>query len=543
VKGFLLFLFLFRKTAAVLGVAGLFLALLVRFFLPEITASVIGLLGLSLLLFLTAILGARSEIRPFIRSKRFRYGLNTLVMIALFVIILILANYLGILKHRRYDLTAAGRFTLAPQTVKVIKGFREPVKALCFFPDDIQFEGPKKIARDLLEEYKFFNKNFSFRFIDPESQPALAHQYKVRQYGTIVFISGAKQKAVLTPSEQNFTGALLEVSGAQAKKIYFLTGNEERDISDNDQNGYSAARMGLIRDLYQVQTVNLTLKNEIPPDCSVLIMAGTKKVPPPEVLKTIKTFLEKHGKLLMLIDPNPPQEVKEILSAWGLKVNEGRVMDPGAYVAPDMAVPAVFRNQYPPLVITSGLDTTYFPDAVSFDLTNELGRILETMIKEGGAQAGWPLKPVQYQSLAILPLILTTPESWMEKEGKKSSDPEKTRSLQALGAMIIAGRPVGAEVPPGQPEKREKLTRLIVIGDSDFSSNAHFKNGGNGDLFLNSVNWLAEEEHLISIRPKPYTFRKLLVNNNQLRFIRYSSVGLLPLLTLLLGGIIWWRKR
>jgi ABC-type uncharacterized transport system involved in gliding motility auxiliary subunit len=534
---------LFKKIAAVLGVISLFLALPIRIFIPELTTSVIGLLILGLLLLLAAIIGARAELMTFGRSKRFRYGLNTLALIVLFIAIMILANYLGILKHQRYDLTAAGRFTLAPQTVKVVQGFKEPVKALCFFPDDTQYENNKRKARELLEEYRYVNKNFSFSFVDPESQPALAHQHKIRQSGTIIFISGAREKAVIIPNEQNFTGALLELSGARAKKVYFLTGNGEHDIAGGDQDGYSVPRMGLIRDLYQVQTLNLTLTNEIPADCAVLIMAGTKKVLPPEVKKSLKTFLEKHGKLLMLIDPNPPEEVKEILSDWGLTVKEGHVMDPGSYVAPDMAVPAVFKGQYPPVVITAGLDTTYFPDAVSFDLTKVLGTILETKIREGEIKAGWPLRAVQYQNLAILPMILTTPESWMEKGEKKSQGMEKNRSPLALGAMIIADRPVMAGASASQPEKREKLTRLVVIGDSDFTSNLHFGNGGNGDLFLNSVNWLAEEEHLISIRPKPNSFRRLLVNNNQLRFIRYASLGLLPLFTLLMGGIIWWRKR
>jgi ABC-type uncharacterized transport system involved in gliding motility auxiliary subunit len=247
--------------------------------------------------------------------------------------------------------------------------------------------------------------------------------------------------------------------------------------------------------------------------------------------------------VLMLIDPNPPLEVKELLSDWGLTVNEGRVMDPGAYVSPDMAVPAIFKGQYPPVVITAGLDTTYFPEASSFGLAQDLKAVLEAMQKQGEVKAGWPLRAVQYQNLAILPVLLTTPESWMEKGETKSPGPEKTRGPQALGAMIIAGRPVVAGSPPPSSEKKEKLTRLIVIGDSDFTSNLNFGNGGNGDLFLNSVNWLAEEEQLISIRPKPASFRRLLVTNNQLRFIRYSSLGFLPLLTLLLGGIIWWRKR
>jgi len=107
--------------------------------------------------------------------------------------------------------------------------------------------------------------------------------------------------------------------------------------------------------------------------------------------------------------------------------------------------------------------------------------------------------------------------------------------------MLIASAPLVEET--SLFSKREKLTRLVVIGDSDFASNVHIQNGGNGDLFLNAVNWLAEEEHLINIRPKQYSFRRLVIGKNAVKFIRYSSVGLLPVLVLIVGGIIWWRKR
>jgi ABC-type uncharacterized transport system involved in gliding motility auxiliary subunit len=537
------FLSLFKALAAILGIISLFLAVPVRIFLPELTESVISLLILGLLLLSAYVIGARKNISAFISSKQARYGFNTLIMILLFLAVIILANILGIIKQHRFDITASGKFTLAPQTINVVKGFKVPVTVLCFIPNESAFEAFKIRVRNLLEEYSFFNKKFRFHFIDPDSKPALAKQYKVKTNGTIIFESGGRQKAVLEPTEQNFTNALLEVSGTQAKKIYFLIGNGEHDVNNQDQDGYSQARMGLIRDLYQVETLNLTLNNEIPPDCAVLVMAGTKKVLPAETVKAVRAYLAKSGKLLMLIDPNPPEEMKEILLDWGLTVNEGRVMDPGAYVAPDMAVPAVFQGQYPPVVITSGLDTTYFPEAVSFDLTKELKSILDTMKKEEEVKAIWPLKPVQLQNLVILPAILSTPESWLERSGKEANRLEKMRSPQALGAMVIASSPLTKESTTFQPEKKDKLTRLIVFGDSDFASNSHIRNGGNGDLFLNAVNWLAEEEHLISIRPKSYTFRRLLVNQNELRFIRYSSLGLLPLLILILGGIIWWKKR
>ena len=528
-----------KNLAAILCAVGVFIAILIRFFLPELTESVLGLLLLSLILFLIFVIGARKEIKDFMLSRRGRYGLNTIVMISVFIAILICANYLGVIKHRRFDVTASSQFTLAPQTVNVIKGLKAPVQAIGFFPSGSQFQAARREVQNLLEEYRYFNRDFSFKFVDPEAKPALAKQYQVRYNGTIIFESGSRQKIILGANEQNFTGALLEVTGIKAKKIYFLTGHGERDMNDKGEGGYFVARRGLIRDLYQLETLNLTLTPEVPQDCAVLIMAGAKKAFPPAEKKALQVYLKRNGKILFLVDPNPPAEITEIMAEWGITIDPGRVIDKRAYAAPDMASPAIFRGNYPPYVITAGLDTTYFPDAASVILTNELSRVLvkkdTDKATDKGAEAKWPLTPVQYGNVAVLPALLTTQSSWLEKTGKKTQGP------LALGAMLIASAPLVEET--SSVSKREKLTRLVVIGDSDFASNIHFQNGGNGDLFLNAVNWLAEEEHLINIRPKQYSFRRLVINKNAVRFIRYSSVGLLPVLVLIVGGIIWWRKR
>jgi ABC-type uncharacterized transport system involved in gliding motility auxiliary subunit len=86
-------------------------------------------------------------------------------------------------------------------------------------------------------------------------------------------------------------------------------------------------------------------------------------------------------------------------------------------------------------------------------------------------------------------------------------------------------------------------TRLVVCGDSDFAANSNLTLGGNVDLFLNSVNWLAEEEELISIRPQPEVSRELILSAWQARFLQYSSVIFLPCLVLLVGAVVWWRRR
>jgi ABC-type uncharacterized transport system involved in gliding motility auxiliary subunit len=543
VKSILSLLKRIKNLALILGGVSLFIAALVGFFLPELTPSVLGLLILSLVLLVIFLIGARVEIKVFLRSKRGRYGLNTVVMIAVFIAIMICANYLGIIKHRRFDVTASSQFTLAPQTVNVIKGLKADVMAIGFFPGDMQYQDAKNMVQNLLEEYRYFNRKFDFKFVDPEAKPALAKKYQVKYNGTIVFESGSRRKSITEVTEQSFTGALLEVTGVKAKKVYFLTGHGERDINDKSEGGYNLAGRGLIRDLYKVETLNLTLIPKVPEDCAVLIVAGSKKALPLVEKKAVQDYLKGHGKVLFLIDPNPPSEIKELLTDYGIDIDQGRVIDKSAYAAPDMASPAVFRGSYPPVVITSGLYTTYFPEAASIVLTSELSRVLEKARADEKRQTKWPETPVHYGNLVVLPVVLTTPSSWVEKEEKKpeSEAYKKTKGPLAIGAMLIASAPLLGE--ESSKTDGEKLTRLVVIGDSDFASNVHIQNGGNADLFLNSVNWLAEEEHLISIRPKQYSFRRLVVSKNAGRFIRYSSVALLPLLAILLGGIIWWKKR
>ena len=85
--------------------------------------------------------------------------------------------------------------------------------------------------------------------------------------------------------------------------------------------------------------------------------------------------------------------------------------------------------------------------------------------------------------------------------------------------------------------------KLIVFGDSDFARNKYFFSSDNADLLLNSVNWLAEDYDLISIRPKLIPLRVLVLNKRQREFVKWSSWFLPPAIMLLAGGFVWWRRR
>jgi ABC-type uncharacterized transport system involved in gliding motility auxiliary subunit len=81
------------------------------------------------------------------------------------------------------------------------------------------------------------------------------------------------------------------------------------------------------------------------------------------------------------------------------------------------------------------------------------------------------------------------------------------------------------------------------VGNSSFADNAYFKMQRNGDLFLNTVNWLALDENLISIRPKSPTNRRLTFTAAQQTLFYWFSLVFLPGIVIVTGGVLWWKRR
>ena len=86
-------------------------------------------------------------------------------------------------------------------------------------------------------------------------------------------------------------------------------------------------------------------------------------------------------------------------------------------------------------------------------------------------------------------------------------------------------------------------SRVVVFGDSDFVTNGYLGIPGNRDLFLNSVNWLAQQENLISIRPKDPEDRRVSLTSDQAKLIFWLSILIIPGLILAGGVQTWWRRR
>ncbi|MFC2072572.1 GldG family protein [Chloroflexota bacterium] len=532
----------FSGLIAVLGLFALLVGFIIMLVLPSILYAAWSILALGILLLSTAFIIDFRRVSRTLTGKRGRFSTGTTVMVSVFIGIILLVNAISIGSYQRVDLTGLAQFTLTSQTKEVLGELETPVQALGFFiPNDPY--GIGNYATNLLTEYQNYTDQLSVEFIDPDEHPDQAREYGISQYQTIVFET-EKGRRLVSPTElitfdaqgnptgveaeHAFTSAILEVTGTVQKKVYFLTGHGEADINSN----YSYAKKGLQDNLYQVDTLDLARNPGIPEDAAALIIAGPRELIPSEEVVTIAQYLVSGRQALILVNPDSPQEIKQLLSIWGVTTGNGTVIDPSSYLAPSIDTPRVprTRNDF-------GLSDIYFPGATPImphpqyepaNIVTEEGEVLPQIV--------WQSEDSRIQ---MSMLIWTSKDSWLEMNFDPLVKPEfdEGKDLKgplALGFLIFT--------PPGG-EAEEEGTALIVIGDSDFATNQHFYNGSNSDLFLSAVNWLAAGKELISIDRKVLPFRRLIIGPEAERFINYSSIGLMPLLVLVMGGIIWWRRR
>jgi len=144
---------------------------------------------------------------------------------------------------------------------------------------------------------------------------------------------------------------------------------------------------------------------------------------------------------------------------------------------------------------------------------------------------------------------------WAETDLERFfSKSEVARSEEDLSGPVSIAVALTAEVKETAEEAAEegddakdadekKQARLVVFGDAAFIDNEYIHKMYNADLFLNTINWLAEEEALISIRPKTTRGSRVLMTPKETRDIFYMSVLILPEILLLFGLAIWWRRR
>ncbi len=457
--------------------------------------------------------------------RQTKYGSNTFLALVVMLGILILVNFIAQKESIRWDLTKIKKYSLSDQTLKVLNNIDEDIKIIGFFQTNNSQRGE---VEDLINEYKAKNNKISIEFIDPDVKPAEALKFGITRYGTLIFEQGDKKEQALTYSEADITSSLLKLSRDEIKSIYFLSGHNEKDIDAMTELGYATIKDLLEREGYVVKKLSLITEKKIPEDADVIVIAGPKEKVLDKEQDLLRKYLDDGGKMMALIDPSTEIKSKsnlsDLLYKWGVEIEDGVVIDPAKYFWTDVGSPVI--EKWENHQITSSISPAFFSGVAKVD------------------QAAEHPKNVEVQ-----PLAKTSSDSWLEKE-LTSGKAKYNEGQDVKGPISIALAVQGINKEEEQADSEEKKEtennspRIVVMGDSDFANNIFANSLGNFDLFINSINWLAEEEDLISIRPKQEEQRTVTLTGSQSKLIFYLTVIGMPLIIIIIGIGVWMdRKR
>lgn len=453
-----------------------------------------------------------------LRARQTKYAAYASVYILIVIAAVAIANVLANRYPKSYDATSNKRYSLSEQTAKIVKGLKQNA-TITYFNQSTHFHD----GRDLLDEYANLSQKVHVNYVDIDKDPEAAREAGVRDFGTVVVQVGAKKDTAKSMTEEGITGSFIRDLKSSTRTVCFASGSGEHQLDDSDREGLSRFKDSLTKDDYQSKSINLLQKAEVPSDCTTLVVAGpTRNYEQPQV-DAIKKYVEDGGRALFMLDPPLKLGHDEIadndaltalLQNWGVTLDKDLILDLNpvgqlAGLGPQVALVTDYASQ--PIVNDMKGMATGFP----------LSRSLE--IKNADKTSVQKLFDSSDSSLA------TTNLSSPSVSVKDPANKKGPLTIAAAGTYSTG--------------KENSEGRFVVIGSSSWIANRFVGFNGNDDLALNTINWLASDEDLISIRPKQEEDRRITMTRAQLSWVRAVSQFGLPFVVVIAGVFVWWKRR
>ena len=453
-----------------------------------------------------------------LKARQTKYAAYAVVYVLVVLTAVVIANYLADRYNKSYDATSNKRYSLSEQTAKIVKGLKQDA-TITYFDQGTRFEH----ARDLLGEYKNLSPKIHVDYVDPDKNPQEAREAGIKNLGTAVVQVGLRKEEAKSMTEEGITGAIIRDLKNNTRTVCFVAGSGEHQIDDSERNGFSHFKEMLGKDSYDAKSIDLLQKAEVPSDCTVLVAGGpTRDYRQPEV-DAIQKYVEDGGRALIMVDPPLKLGRSEIadndalttlLQSWGVTPDKDLILDLNPIgqllgLGPQVALVRTYDSH----AIVDGMKGT----ATGFPLARSLE------VKNGDKTTVQKLFDSSDTSLATN--NLSSPQV-------DTNDPKNRK-----GPLTIAA------AGTYNTGKQDSQGRFVVVGSSAWAANSFINFNGNSDLALNTIDWLGSDEDLISIRPKEQEDRRITMTRAQLTLVRTTSQFLLPLLIVVTGVSVWWKRR
>ncbi|MDA8364262.1 MAG: GldG family protein [Gammaproteobacteria bacterium] len=442
------------------------------------------------------------------RQLRIQMRLASSSFVVLFLIIVALLLALSRQYHRQFDWTESGRNSLSPASVALLKKLPKPITITAFVTDKRNL---RMRISELVERYKEHDSRIKLEFVNPDKHPGRVRDAGIRFDGELLVDYGGRTQTVEQINEQALTNAIARAGRGGDRQVVFLSGQGERSPDGNANFDLSTWAMQMNKRGLKTRSLTLGETGQIPADTSVLVIASpTARFLPGEV-KELENYIHRGGNLLWLSDPGTHAGLTPLADMLGVVFQPGVIVDPvsqlltGGQSATDLVV-----TRYGEQPVVRGFNLmTLFPDARGITFK----------------------APKHWQGQVI---IDTSPTAWsaIGPLGKVTSF-RKGRDIPGpLDIAVALTR---------QRAKRQQ--RIAIIGNGNFLSNTFIGNGGNLDLGMNLINWLANDEAYINVPARIAPDLRLDLSRTAEAAIGIGFLVVLPLILLMTGIGIWLRRR
>lgn len=453
-------------------------------------------------------------------------------------------NVLAAKYYGRKDITQNHKFSLSPESVAYLKQLTEPVEIIITISPHTAKENFSGIYKDIVslaEEYQHVTRNntngkINISYIDPYTQSQatyeIAKKYNVQHENAIIIATQKHHKEISGTGlytfkngditafrgEQAFTSAILDVTGLEQNKVYFLMGHGEMRIDNSDPlRGISQAAQLLQRLNYNVEALDLTTNGGIPSDADLIVIPSPQTAILPLELEMLKRYLsENNGKIIAFLDPEREHGLTDLLHEWGIHSDNMVIMDPSResqanggdqiirHLAEHSITNFLIENQ---ITLITGPSRPVRPDpAINPDSRNHVQPLMAS------SEGSWAMR-------------------WTDIANRTAPDPKK----DLIGPITIAtlserkiNTQLGISITGG---------KILAFGNSGFITNNKISALGNNVLFQNAINWAMDKNELLNIPARSIETFQLTLSQDELYRIAFglmsvpAAIGFLGILT------------
>lgn len=458
-------------------------------------------------------------------KRRFvREATSMVILIPLVFGVCVMAYAIAAQYTKRFDFTIDKKFSLSPQTIKIVRTLSEGLTIKCFYQDA---QNGREFLKTLLAQYQLHSPLLQVEFIDPDKNPQMAKQYAVENYGEIVVVSGDRQEKIGEDvSEETITNAMLHVTSEREKVVYFVVGHGECAVEDTDSSGLFLLQKHLAMENYVVKELSLIRTSAIPGDAAAIVIAAPRTDFFDEEIALLKAYIA-HGAggLLFLGDRETPLTVREFIETYGVDIDQNVIVD---------KMSQLFGASYEVCVVTKYGDheitknfnvASFLPTASSISL--------QDIVPSG----------VNGCNLAY-----SGPGSWGEtnlsllREGQAVLEKEDRMGPMPV-SVALTYEPESGETISVDATRSAAKSRCVFFGDADFVTNKHLKLSGNKDFFFNALAWVCGDMKLISIRPREIESTPLYLRAAESKLLFFVPVICFPLACIAIGVVQFIRRR